>query len=284
MCWEDDMHIREARIFFASLTLVVFCGTSIFAAEPNSPPRVDASGVNLQPPYPETAMQNLERGAAVLGVVVTAQGRVTRVSLIETSGFNDLDASAISTVLGWKFMPAIKDGTPVEGTTMVKLVFEPPAASPNTASAQPPPSSKLLFPVQMTMNAPEGEQEVQSFSVPCRRGAFEGVITIENDATKGGKMTAFVVQLSAGSDSGQFAIDHIGARLVGANIRYLTKDKEVTGVHYWGSGEMGVPIPISVGWGSGQVIGNGGIVFGQHQIGFGKDPEKLAIAAYFGDV
>ena len=277
------MHIRAARMLFASFAIVAFCEANALAAGPDSPPHVDTSGVNHQPPYPQTALQNLERGAAVLGVAVTADGTVTRVSLIETSGFNDLDASAISTVLGWKFAPAMKEGAPVEGTTMVKLVFEPPAAAPNPDDAQPPPpSSQLLFPARMTMSAADGKQEVRDFPVPCRRGAFEGVATVENDAKKGGEMAGFTVRLSAGSDTVQFDIVHIGARLVGADI--TANGEAMSGHRYWGSGEMGVPIPISVGWGSGQLIGNGGLVFGQHQVGFGRNPEKLEIAAYSGDV
>lgn len=282
------VHVRAARIVVASLAVVAFCGPGISAAGPNSPPHVDTSGVNLQPPYPQTALQNLERGATVLGVAVSAEGRVTRVSLIETSRFNDLDASAISTVLGWKFVPAMKDGSPTEGTTMVKLVFEPPAAPPNSGGAQsappPTPSSQPLFPSQMTMGAADQKVEVRDFPIPCRNGAFEGVITMENDAKKGGEMARFTVRLAAGIEAAQFDIHRNGSRLVGAEIGHATNGDWVNGEGYWGSGEMGVPIPISVSWSSGQVIGNGGLVFGEHHVGFGKIPEKLEIATYSGDV
>jgi hypothetical protein len=136
----------------------------------------------------------------------------------------------------------------------------------------------------MTMSAADGKQEVKDFPIPCRRGAFEGDITIMNDARRGGEMARFIVQLAAGNESAQFDIHHIGARLVGAYIMHAMNGEAAGEDDYWGSGEMGVPIPISVGWGSGQVSGNGGLVFGEHKVGFGKDPEKLQITADSGDV
>lgn len=280
------MTFRTSQFVVPLLTAAAFCGTPICGADLNAPPHVDVSGVNLQPPYPPTAIANLERGAVVLGVAVTAKGTATRVSLVQTSGFNDLDASAIATVLAWKFVPAMKDGAPVEGATMVKLVFEPPAATANAAGAQPPPPapSKLLFPTPMTMSAADGKLEVQDYSVPCPIGEFNGSVTLEHDAKAGGEMVDFGVKLSAGSDTAQFNMHRIGSRLVGATITRGTNSGADTGSGYWGSGEMNIPIPISVVWGSGKVIGNGGKTFGAHEVAFGKDPQQLELEIYSGDV
>jgi TonB family protein len=280
------MHIRAGRVMLASFAVFFLCEGSPFAAGADSPPHVDTSGVNLQPPYPPTALQNQERGAVILGAAVTAEGKVTRVSLIETSGFNDLDSSAISTVLGWRFVPATKEGSPAEGTTMVKLIFGPPAPSPTTAGVQPPapPSSQPLFPAQLTPSADDGKQATREFAIPCHRGAFEGTVTLEKDARKGGDMARFIVQLAAGNETAQFDIHHIGSRLVGADIVHATNGEAAGGDGYWGSGEMGVPIPVSVGWGWGQVTGNGGLVFGEKRVGFAKDPEKLELITDSGDV
>lgn len=97
-------------------------------------------------------------------------------------------------------------------------------------------------------------------------------------------MADFMVQLSTGSDTADFDIHHIGANLVGADIERVTNGEAVGGDNYWGSGELSVSIPISVGWGSGKLTGNGGLVFGQHEVGFDKIPEKLELSAYSGDI
>jgi hypothetical protein len=47
---------------------------------------------------------------------------------------------------------------------------------------------------------------------------------------------------------------------------------------------MAVPIPVSVGWGSGQATGDGGLVFGEKRVGFAKDPEKLELTTDSGGV
>lgn len=269
----------------AALLLV---GGACSADEVSTKPHIDTTGVNLQPPYPETAMQNRERGMVVLGVAVTAEGKVSRISLVATSGFNDLDASAIATVLDWRFLPATKNGSPAEGTTTINLVFEPPAAASDVSASgsPPPPTPRPLFPARMEMKAAVGHSKSVSTLIPCKRGELDADVDIEPGAKSRDKPPALIVKLSAGIEAVRFVIHQYGpSPLVGAFLARDTNDEVVTSDNYYGSGETGTPIGISVRWDpAGNVVGNGGLVFGSHRTSLGKIPERLEVSGYSGEI
>ena len=93
----------------------------------DAPPQVDASGVNLQPAYPPTALHLKEEGSVVIQATVRDDGTVRRVGLAQSSGYADLDSAAANAVMGWKFLPAMKGGEPTSGKTLVRITFQPPA-------------------------------------------------------------------------------------------------------------------------------------------------------------
>jgi TonB family protein len=90
---------------------------------PDGPPRLDTSGVNMQPNYPEGSVAS---GTVAVAAMVRDDGTVQRVALAKSSGYSDLDAAATNAVLHWKFLPAMEHGQPVSGTIVVQIVFQPP--------------------------------------------------------------------------------------------------------------------------------------------------------------
>lgn len=114
-------HIAFSGVVLAALALLPAAALSA-----ETKPHVDASGTNMQPAYPETAVAGREQGAAVISVLVKSDGTVRRVSLLRSSGYSDLDNAAANAVNGWKFVPATDDGKPIEGWTNVQIVFTPP--------------------------------------------------------------------------------------------------------------------------------------------------------------
>jgi TonB family protein len=99
-------------------------------------PHVDTTGQNQQPPYPSTAAANSEQGSVVLQALVNSDGKVERMKLAQSSGFDDLDNAALAAVMGWKFVPASRDGKPylTPKWATVKVDFQMPNApqSPTT--------------------------------------------------------------------------------------------------------------------------------------------------------
>ncbi len=114
------------HIVFSGLVVAALSLLPVAALSAETKPHVDASGANMQPAYPETAVASREQGAAVISVLVRSDGTVRRVALHRSSGHSDLDSAAANAVSGWKFVPATDDGKPVERWTDVEIVFTPP--------------------------------------------------------------------------------------------------------------------------------------------------------------
>jgi protein TonB len=63
-------------------------------------------------------------GVVLLEVVVAADGRALEVRVLRSSGFRPLDESAVTTVRErWRFVPARRDGVPVESRVPVPIRF-----------------------------------------------------------------------------------------------------------------------------------------------------------------
>ena len=83
-----------------------------------------AYGSNPQPPYPMAARRLGLEGTVVLRVVVGADGRPMSVSVLQSSGHEVLDASALETVRArWRFVPARRNGIPIEDSVQVPIRF-----------------------------------------------------------------------------------------------------------------------------------------------------------------
>lgn len=74
--------------------------------EADKPLHLDHHYPNYQPEYPDPAQVNGEQGNVVLKVEITSRGKVQNVKVDQSSGFEDLDNSAIAAVLRWRFIPS----------------------------------------------------------------------------------------------------------------------------------------------------------------------------------
>ena len=80
---------------------------------------------NPAPMYPVRSRQRAEEGTVTLHVLIAIDGSVKRIEIAESSGFDDLDRSALDTVRSrWRFVPAKRsDGRPVESWVLVPIRF-----------------------------------------------------------------------------------------------------------------------------------------------------------------
>jgi protein TonB len=83
-----------------------------------------AYGVNPLPPYPAAARRMGMEGVVRLEVIVAPDGRVREVRVLRSSGHAMLDEAAVSTVRRqWRFVPARREGVPVESRAEVPIRF-----------------------------------------------------------------------------------------------------------------------------------------------------------------
>ena len=78
---------------------------------------------NPPPVYSLEARAHKEEGVVVLRAEVDSQGKVTSVSLVQSSGFADLDESALDAVKNWQFKPAQIAGIPVSSSAKIPIRF-----------------------------------------------------------------------------------------------------------------------------------------------------------------
>jgi TonB family protein len=101
------------------------------AAAEDAQRRLDPAFPNYQPAYPDSAQVNGEQGNVVLKLSVTDNGRVRGVQVVRSSGFEDLDNSAVAGVMSWRYLPADSPSTLDNVTIAYRL---PTAAAATPAS------------------------------------------------------------------------------------------------------------------------------------------------------
>ena len=96
------------------------------------PPTIAATDARLdvryaarfQPPYPDTSTRLGEEGTVVVRVRIGFDGLVIDASVAESSGHPRLDAAALARARSaWRFIPATRDGRPVEAVRTVPVRF-----------------------------------------------------------------------------------------------------------------------------------------------------------------
>ncbi|NNH76474.1 energy transducer TonB [Acinetobacter sp. ANC 5380] len=82
---------------------------------------------NPAPEYPEIALERGWEGSVLLRVKVSASGSPLSVEVKQGSGKKALDDAALRTVKRWKFSPAMRGSTAIEGWVDVPINFKLPA-------------------------------------------------------------------------------------------------------------------------------------------------------------
>lgn len=79
---------------------------------------------NPPPAYPGAAIRRGYSGTVLLKVLVTAEGRVRDLQIIQSSGYPMLDKAALKAVNSWVFVPGKKGAAPIETWVNVPVVFQ----------------------------------------------------------------------------------------------------------------------------------------------------------------
>lgn len=86
--------------------------------------RADAGYLNNPPPeYPANALRQGWQGTVQLRVLVQPDGSPSTITVAKTSGKKVLDDAALAAVQKWKFVPAKRGDTPIEGWVSFPIEF-----------------------------------------------------------------------------------------------------------------------------------------------------------------
>ena len=85
-------------------------------------PAVGEKG-NIPPGYPPLSAQLGEQGIVVVRMAIGADGFVTAIDVVQTSGYPRLDEAAVTALRKWRFTPAIGNGQPVPSEQILPVRF-----------------------------------------------------------------------------------------------------------------------------------------------------------------
>ena len=97
---------------------------------PPGPPVPDSSASGLTdthttPPYPADARNLGHQGTVTLALSIDATGAVTDAQVRVSSGYPELDQTAVSWVIAhWRYKAAVQNGMPVASTTLAAVKFD----------------------------------------------------------------------------------------------------------------------------------------------------------------
>lgn len=80
--------------------------------------------ITREPSYPVASIRNDEQGVVTVKALVGADGRVTEVIVIKSSGYPRLDAAALESIRTWKFRPGSQAGTAVASWVSLPVRFQ----------------------------------------------------------------------------------------------------------------------------------------------------------------
>ncbi len=80
-------------------------------------------GLNPKPQYPTMAKRYGYEGLVILNVHVLENGRVGKIELRKSSGYDILDNSALKAVKEWIFVPGMRNGKPASSWVVVPVRF-----------------------------------------------------------------------------------------------------------------------------------------------------------------
>ncbi len=104
-------------------------------APPPAPPAPPAAPVDIAPSenisyrkmrppkYPPQAVREHHTGKCILKVLIGTDGAPKEVTVEKSSGYRELDQSAIAAAKTWMFNPGSKDGKPYEGYALIPVDF-----------------------------------------------------------------------------------------------------------------------------------------------------------------
>ena len=89
-----------------------------------APPQDDAAHPLSAPAYPAAEIRANHAGTVIVRVQVLENGHIGDVELVQSSGFQRLDESALREAKRWRMKPGTRDGVPVSMWKEVPITFQ----------------------------------------------------------------------------------------------------------------------------------------------------------------
>ena len=95
--------------------------------------------------YPQMARRSAQSGDVTLNILVRGEGYVSDALIVRSSGFSQLDSAALISAGYWNFLPAAKNGSPIDAWKTVRVHLAPPDSGPESPSDEFGPNLPSVF-------------------------------------------------------------------------------------------------------------------------------------------
>ena len=95
--------------------------------------------------YPQMARRSAQSGDVTLNILVRGEGYVSDALVVRSSGFSQLDSAALISAGYWDFLPATKNGSPIDAWKTVRVHLAPPDSGPESPNDEFGPNLPSVF-------------------------------------------------------------------------------------------------------------------------------------------
>lgn len=118
------MFSQRLVVTYSVMAFLALATSAARAEDVATPPKLDLTRMNDQPVYPDGAVARQEQGNTVLAIAVEASGRVSKVAVDTSSGFEDLDKTAVDSVRHLRFTAATDGHKDIAGVMKLTVHFQ----------------------------------------------------------------------------------------------------------------------------------------------------------------
>lgn len=135
------------KLFFMIMSVLSLIPRSVFAQSDltaGSQPHTGTIGIphNCAGYYPRQLQRECVQGETILGFVITVDGWVRNIEVVQSSGNKLLDDAAEVCASTWHYKPATKWGEPIAVAWRAKVVWVVPPEPSAPDSSEPVPAAK----------------------------------------------------------------------------------------------------------------------------------------------
>lgn len=275
--------MRKSCNRHSSALISLLGGFAITAAVAGTPPHLDSSGVNLQPNYPASALPNAESGSLIVNAEITDTGRVRRLLLLHSTGFDDLDRAGIEALFGWRFIPGLENGKPVPAWAKEQVVFAPPdqegAPQRNTG---PAPTVSAYFPPVISLTGPYGQVSRQTKVIPCSTGTITAKVKFIREKAPYDDPARAGLEVQSGSERAEVSVvadDPVYPPMQALGTRLEKDGERVSGEAFDSMSLLGGETAISLAWDPTGLLTADAHGFGIHTIRMSASPKSFGFFA-----
>jgi protein TonB len=168
--------------------------------------------------YPLESLLGNEEGRVALNLVIGANGRVSSVQLLMSSGSPRLDSAAAQLArTRWEFQPHTRGGQPAEGAARVEVIWKPPlkpAYEYQMDAGLIPSEGEVDFvPAVLTTSRVVDADDYPDFAI---RTGLQGAVRLKFVILE----TGGIGDVSVAQTSGSRLLDEAAARMIKSRWRY----------------------------------------------------------------